>query len=414
MTIPRRVKTFPRPHKRWVVASAAFLVATVSIGSYQYIFGLFIEPLETEFGWSRTQISASLSFVALGTLTGPFVGRMIDKHGAKPVMLISVALAGLSFLLRPFMTELWHFYAISALQFVAFNGTVMLPAGRLVGIWFKKNKGRALGLTMMGNNFGGLALTPIIGAVLVVSSWQTAYYVVAAMFLLALIYTFVFVDENPPPDPEDEDGEEGQTSKARTRPQLTGATMHEALRSRNFYLLATIIPIGSLAFAVLLPHMVANFTHAGISLRMASGALSMLAAGGMFGKVVFGMLGERISGRNAMMVSFSVTIVGIALMLNPGSIALVWVSSALFGFGMGAFGPLYTLVVQDNFGLRSYGAISGLLSLTSGVTFAAGPILGGLTYDLTDTYWPAFGGVAAVIGVGVLLLTQIRPPAARK
>jgi MFS family permease len=397
------------------VASAAFLVATVSIGSYQYIFGLFIEPLEEEFGWSRTQISASLSFVALGTLTGPLVGRMIDKHGAKPIMLVSVALTGLSFVLRPFMVELWHFYAISALQFIAFNGTVMLPAGRLVGVWFKKNKGRALGLTMMGNNFGGLALTPIIGLVLVVSSWQAAYYVVAGMFLFALVYTFVFVDENPPLEKEDnEPGDAGRPTPRGRLPQLTGATMHEALRSRNFYILAIIIPIGSLAFAVLLPHMIANFTHAGISLRTASGALSMLALGGMFGKVVFGMLGERISGRNAMMISFSVTIVGIVLMLNPGSIALVWVSSALFGFGMGAFGPLYTLVVQDNFGLRSYGAISGLLSLTSGVTFAAGPILGGLTYDLADTYRPAFIAVAAVIGVGILLLTQIRPPAQRR
>jgi MFS family permease len=396
------------------VASAAFLVATVSIGSYQYIFGLFIEPLEAEFGWSRTQISASLSFVALGTLTGPLVGRMIDKHGAKPVMLVSVALTGLSFVLRPFMAELWHFYAISALQFIAFNGTVMLPAGRLVGIWFKKNKGRALGLTMMGNNFGGLALTPVIGLVLVISSWQAAYYVVAGMFLFALVYTFVFVDENPPPEEEDnEPGDAGRPTPRRSLPQLTGATMHEALRSRNFYILAIIIPIGSLAFAVLLPHMIANFTHAGISLRTATGALSVLALGGMLGKVVFGMLGERISGRNAMMVSFSVTIAGIALMLNPGPIFLVWVSASLFGFGMGAFGPLYTLVVQDNFGLRSYGAISGLLSLTSGVTFAAGPILGGLTYDLADTYRPAFIGVAAVIGAGILLLTQIRAPKGR-
>lgn len=399
------------------MASAAFLVATVSIGSYQYIFGLFVEPLEREFGWSRTQISASLSFVALGTLTGPLVGRLLDQHGAKPIMLVSIALTGLSFLLRPFMTELWHLYAISALQFVAFNGTVMLPAGRLVGIWFKKHKGRALGLTMMGNNFGGLLLTPVIGAVLVVSSWQAAYYVVAGMFLVALVYTYIFVDENPPPEgggqgeEGEEPGEAGTTSPTRSRPRLSGATLHEALRSRNFYILAVITPIGSLAFAVLLPHLIANFTHAGISLRTASGALSVLAAAGMVGKVFFGTLGERISGRNAMMVSFSVTIVGIVLMLNPGSISLVWVSAALFGFGMGAFGPLYTLVVQDNFGLRSYGAISGLLSLTSGITFAAGPILGGLTYDLADTYRPAFIAVAVGLGAGVLMLPLVRPPA---
>ncbi len=397
-----------RLHRGWLVASAAFLVATVSIGSYQYIFGLFVEPLEESFGWSRTQISASLSFVAVGTLTGPVVGRMLDRYGAKPVMLVSVALTGMSFVLRPLMTELWHLYALSALQFVAFNGTVMLPAGRLVGIWFRKGRGRALGLTMMGNNFGGLALTPLIGLVLVASSWQTAYYVVAGLFLAVMLYTLAFVDENAPAEPAP-DGS-GRRSARRNRPQLAGATMHEALRSRNFYLLAVITPIGSLAFAVLLPHLIANLTHAGISLRTASGALSLLAASGMVGKVVFSTLGEKITGRWALSISFSVTIVGIVMMMDPGSLPLVWISSALFGFGMGAFGPLYTMVVQDNFGLRSYGAISGLLSLTSGLTFAMGPIIGGLAYDLADTYRPVFIGVAAVIGVGLLMLTQVRPP----
>ena len=396
-----------RLHRGWLVASAAFLVATVSIGSYQYIFGLFLEPLEETFGWSRTQISASLSFVALGTLTGPLVGSMLDRYGSRPVMVVSIALTGLSFVLRPMMTELWHLYAISALQFAAFNGTVMLPAGRLVGIWFKEGRGSALGLTMMGNNFGGLALTPLIGAILVVSSWQVAYYAVAGMFLAVLIYTLAFVTENAPPDRGS-----GDVAPARgARPALTGASLHEALRSRDFYILALVTPIGSLAFAVLLPHLIANFTHAGISIGVASGALSVLAGFGMAGKVAFGALGERITGRRALMVSFSVTIAGVALMVDPGPVPLAWVSAALFGFGMGAFGPLYTMVVQDNFGLRRFGAISGLLSLTSGVTFAAGPVLGGLAYDLADTYRPVFIAVAAVIGAGVLLLTQVGPPA---
>ena len=117
---------------------APFLVATVSMGSYQYTHGLFVDPLGQAFGWSRTEISASLSFAAVGIITAPFLGRLLDKYGAKPVMLGAVALMGLSFVLRPLMTELWHLYAISFLQFVAINGTVMLPAGRLVGIWFKK------------------------------------------------------------------------------------------------------------------------------------------------------------------------------------------------------------------------------------------------------------------------------------
>ena len=393
-------------HRGWLVASAAFISATVSIGSYQYIFGLFIVPLEESFGWSRTEISASLSFVALGTLTGPLVGSMLDRFGSRPVMVVSLLLTGLSFVLRPMMTELWHLYAISALQFAAFNGTVMLPAGRLVGIWFKEGKGRALGLTMMGNNFGGLVLTPLIGAILVVSSWQTAFYAVAGMFLAALIYAFAFVSENVPAEPR------GDTEERRPvrRPALTGASLHEALHTRDFYVLAVVTPIGSLAFAVLLPHLIAHFTLAGTSVGVASGALSVLAAFGMAGKLAFGALGERITARRALMVSFTVTIIGIALMIRPGPVAMVWISSALFGFGMGAFGPLYTMVVQDNFGLRRFGAISGLLNLTSGVTFAIGPILGGLTYDLAETYEPVFIAVIAIVGAGVLLLKLVRGP----
>ena len=180
---------FNTPGRVWLIMLAPFLVATVSMGSYQYTHGLFVDPLGQAFGWSRTEVSASLSFAAVGIITAPFLGRLLDKYGAKPVMLCSVALMGSSFVLRPFMTELWHLYAISFLQFMAINGTVMLPAGRLVGIWFKKNRGQVLGITMMGNNFGGLVLPPVIGAILVSFSWQIAYYAIAIMFALVWIYT---------------------------------------------------------------------------------------------------------------------------------------------------------------------------------------------------------------------------------
>ena len=163
VSITNMLKGFMRsssntPRKVWAIMLSPFLVATVAMGTYQYTHGLFVEPLVEAFGWSRTEVSASLSFAAVGIITGPFLGSLIDKYGAKQVMLCSVALMGSSFVLRPFMSELWHLYAISFLQCMAINGTVMLPACRLVGVWFKKNRGKVLGLTMMGNNFGVLVL----------------------------------------------------------------------------------------------------------------------------------------------------------------------------------------------------------------------------------------------------------------
>ena len=400
---------FNTPGRVWLIMLAPFLVATVSMGSYQYTHGLFVDPLGQAFGWSRTEVSASLSFAAVGIITAPFLGRLLDKYGAKPVMLCSVALMGSSFVLRPFMTELWHLYAISFLQFMAINGTVMLPAGRLVGIWFKKNRGQVLGITMMGNNFGGLVLPPVIGAILVSFSWQIAYYAIAIMFALVWLYTLKFVSENKVSDSKSNINTRISTDPAQILP---GMTLQEAIKTKSFYLIAIITPIGSLAFSMVLPHVIDNYTNAGVSLLTAASGLVVLSTFGMIGKIFWGAVGEKITGRKALMCSFSVTIVGIVLMYNPVAGPLLWIAAAVFGLGIGAFGPLYTMIIQDLFGLRNYGAISGLLGLTGVISFGAGPIMGGLSYDMAGTYKPIILAASIGIAIGVLLLTQV--PGGRK
>ena len=104
-------------NRRWLVFAVLFFGNGLNVGASVYSFGLFIDPLETEFGWQRTAISASLSFAAVGSLASPLVGRLVDRYGSRPVITCSLLLLGLSFLLRPLMLELWHWYALSFLQF---------------------------------------------------------------------------------------------------------------------------------------------------------------------------------------------------------------------------------------------------------------------------------------------------------
>lgn len=141
-----------RFHYGWLVMAAAFLSTGLAVGTGQYSFGVFVQPLESEFGWSRTQVNAGISFPAIAMLSGPVLGRIIDKVGARPVMILSLIVLGISFAFRPFMTQLWHWYVLGILQAVATIGATMLPAARLVGIWFQKTRGRIMGLVTMGNN----------------------------------------------------------------------------------------------------------------------------------------------------------------------------------------------------------------------------------------------------------------------
>lgn len=398
-------------YRGWWVVAAAFMAAAINIGSSQYAFGLFIEPLEDTFGWSRTQISAALSFSAIGSITAPVVGRVLDRYGARPVMVVSLSLIAVSYVLRPLMTELWHWYALSVLQYLAFSGAAMLPAGRLVGMWFRRTRGRVMGITMMGNNFGGLFLPPVAGLIIATSSWRVAYLAIATIALLTVTFSLVVVSETVPA----EDSGRGkrpvrsQPGAGLRRIELTGVTLRDAMRTRSFYILMGAFLVGTLPFAMLLPQMIPHLTNEGFSVTAASLALSVLAAFGMGGKLAFGLLAERISALRAMMLSFSGLGAVSLIMGTTGSSLIMWPSVPLFGLFMGAFGTLSVLLVQDNFGLRYYGSISGAMNVVTAISFAVGPLVVGISFDATESYRVAFAIVAAAMALGVILLSQAPP-----
>ncbi|MDA0770777.1 MAG: MFS transporter [Chloroflexi bacterium] len=376
------------------------MAAAVTIGSSQYIFGLYFEPLEDAFGWNRTQISASLSFSAIGSLAAPLLGRLMDRYGTRYVMSLSLVLTAVSFLLRPLMSELWHWYGLSLIQFIGFSGAVMLPAGKLVGIWFQGKRGRVMGVAMMGNNFGGLLMPAIAGFTLTAFSWRASYFVVGLTILLVGFAALALVHENVP-------AEGPRLRQSNPRP-ITGSTLKEALRSRVFYVLVALFIVGSMPFAALLPQMVAHLTNEGYTLASASMALSLIAVGGMAGKLVFGILAEHITAQKGMLISFSGLTVAIILMRDLPAYHLIWLVAPIFGLCMGSFGTLVTLATQDNFGLRSFGSITGALNAATVFAFALGPLLGGASFDVTGSYGTAFIAVAAMIAFGLLMVTQVR------
>ena len=391
-----------RIYRGWWIVSAIFLASAFTVGSDRYAFGLFVEPLEETFGWSRTQISASLSFAAVSGLMAPLFGWIMDRYGAKWIMTTSLLLIGLSYLLRPLMSELWHLYALSLLQYIGYTSATILPTGRLVGIWFRNRRGRVMGLTSMGNNFGGLVFPLIAGSVLSAASWQWGYIVFAGIAFLVMVYALVVVRE-PPPSGNIE------PQRRQTLSILTGWTVKQALRSKAFYAITLAILLGNFTYSTVLPHVVTHLINEGISVTMASLALSILAAFGMLGKLVMGYLSERITARYALMIDLCGQAFFLILMLFAGSSAMIlWFSVILFGFFFGAFGALLQLIVYDTFGIRFYGSIMGIISLTTIVSFSVGPILAGASFDITSSYRIAFIIAAALFLTGALSLTQAR------
>ena len=364
---------------------------SISIGATQYAFGHFIEPLEQTFGWTRTQISASLSFTAVGTLAAPLIGRMMDVYGARPIMVGSLLVMGTSFVLRPFMSELWHWYVLSFLQLVPFSGLTILPAGRLIGLWFRRTRGRMMGITNSGANFGGLVVPPATALVLAIGTWRDAYLAIGLTCFAVALYSLLVVRERPLGAPVQGDAPAG--SAAKTVPEGVEEehwTTRRALRTRSFYAIAVAVCFDGFTYATILPHGLVHLTNEGASLTVASIALGLLSASGIAGKICFGFLAERLGARRAFIVDLLGHAVAVLFLALAPSPLLMLAITPIYGLFMGGTGVLLLLIVQETFGVRHYGAILGLVNMSTIVTFTLGPLLAGASYDLTGSYAAAF------------------------
>lgn len=392
-----------------IVIGVAFAATALSVGASQYGFGLFIAPLESNFGWSRAEISASLSFAAVSGLAAPFLGRAMDRFGVRPIIVFSLCVGGVSFAFRPYMTELSHWYILSFLQFIAFAGATMLPTGKLVAVWFTRTRGRVMGIAAMGNNVGGLVVPPVIAATLLYATWREGFTVLAiASFALAAAALFI-VHERPPARPESGAGD-GHKTSAPTLQVDEGLSVSEAIRLPAFYAVLAAVTLGSFTYSAMLPHIYSHLVTGGMSIESASFSLGTLAIGGIVGKLLFGFLAERFGAHRAAIVNLcGQATFATSLALATGHVALT-VLTPVFGLCMGGFGVLISLLVQDTFGLRYFGSIMGLVNTSNVISFGFGPVIAGLSYDWTGAYTAGFITTAGLFALGALVLLVVRIP----
>ena len=392
------------------IVAIVFSSTAVAVGVSQYAFGLFIVPIEETFGWTRTEISASLSFAAVGGLAAPLLGRAMDRFGARPIIVLSLAVFGASFCLRPLMSELWHWYALSFLQFVTFSGLTVLPAGRLVAAWFPHIRGRMTGVAATGNNVGGLVMPLFVAALLAAMPWGEAS-VVIGITSFAVAGAAILVIREAPPAGGGHTRRSGSSGErvARFAAALPDQDLRETVRSRTFYTVLAAITLGTFTYSTILPHALAHMVNKGMANASALSALGTLAAAGVCGKLLFGWMSERFTARRMMVANLVGQAAFTALLGGAAHTAVVAIAAPLYGVFMGGFGALYILVVQESFGMRHYGSVMGLMNLGTVVSFGLGPLIAGVSYDVTGGYGAAFLIVCGLFAAGAVSLAFVRP-----
>ena len=155
--------TRPRVHYAWVIAGVTFLVLIVTSG-VRATPGVLMVPLETEFGWSRTVISAAVAInIALYGLIGPFAASLMDRWGLRRIVLAAIALLAISVALTTQMRTQWQLTRLWGILVGSGTGvTALVLAAVIANRWFDERRGLVLGVLSAANATGQLVFLPLL------------------------------------------------------------------------------------------------------------------------------------------------------------------------------------------------------------------------------------------------------------
>ncbi len=398
----QRKLVYLHQYHKFIILLTLFLASAITTGPV-YGFGLFLEPLQNHFDWQKSVIMASLSFGAVGSITTPIVGRILDRSGSKITMTISLLFFSISYLLRPMMSQIWHWYSLSLLQSISYSGTANLPAGRLIGIWFPKHRGRAYGIATMGNNFGGLTVPLFTGFYIAKGEWQTAFLLIGGITLLISFLSMLFISDTPQTSKKGNDTE----NKIKIN-NLYGDALKYTIKSETFYLIFFSALLGTFLYSAVLPQMGDHLISLNIQIEMAPLFISILATFGMTGKLIFGYLAEKYTARIAMILSLSGQIIFLIILSTVVNKNTIPIFLAIFGIFMGGYGALFSLVIQEAFGLKNYGSIAGVIGFSSIIPLFFGPLLSGFSFDHFGSYTFSFLIISLFFCFAILLLFLVK------
>ena len=381
----------PRPALLAGAVLALCFTLTVLANGMNLSFSVFLLPLEKSLSAGRGEVSSIVSIAMLMTgLMSPFTGALFERLGPQLLYPFGLGLFAIAFAIASTAENIYLLYATTGLMAgVGIACLSQVPAAILINRWFHARLGAAMGLIYAGSGVGTLMISPFAAVMISHYGWRTTYQIYAAI-LVAMIPLLLLMpwrqiraghpqyrqfqinkstDKNAPPDPND-------------------WTVKRALRTAPFWgLTAAFFCAGCGVISVMI-HSVTYMIETGIDPVYAAAMFGFVGLLSPFGIVGFGTLGDRIGPRQAVLLSYvlSLSAVGALLMIKyyPSPIAIPLLVASV-GLSMGARGPTVSIIAMRIFRGSNFGGIYGVISMGGSMGAAAGAWLGGLLQDIFQT-----------------------------
>ena len=376
-----------------------------------FAFGVFVKPLEDEFGWTRGELSFAITMTNFAVvIASPCLGLIIDKFGVRQILIPSVTLMGLSVASMTLLTaSLWHFYALYFLIPLLGAGTLPQSYSRVLIAWFSRYRGIALGISLAGFGVGAM-LVPVLTQVMIENhGWRMAYVAFAiAIFALALPMAVFILKESPEEMGLKPDGEPQQHIDDHP-PLLTGLSCRQAAKTHSFWLILVSFLLVGIGITSILAHLVPMLTDRGVAPASAALCMSSLALGLITGRVLAGFLMDYFFAPYVAACFLLGLLAGIIILATGTTGGLVFVAAICVGMATGSEISEIAYICSRYFGVRAFGLIYGLMFAAFQLGSMVGAPLMGLYYDRVGNYIGALWIVAGIVVVGTILIVLLGP-----
>jgi MFS family permease len=380
---------------RYRVLFGASLTQFTVIGLL-FSYGLFFNPLQEEFGWSRTFLSSasSLSFFMMGVLA-ILAGRLNDRFGPRIVLGISGVAYGIGFMLLSQVSAPWQMFVVFGIFMALGLGAHDVVTLSTIARWFERRRGIMSGVVKTGTALGQISVPPLAAFLLLTYGWRQALTLLGAGAIVLLMIAALAM-KRPPAVP------------TLARVGLTeGQSYAEARKTRVFWSLCAIQFLFFPSMMTVPTHLAVHGTDLGMTSAKAATLLSVLGASSIAGRLVVGTLSDRIGGKRAFLMCFTFLLGSLIAFIGASSHGLLFVIVTFYGFSHGGLFTVVSPIVAEYYGMREHGAIFGIILFFGTIGGAIGPIMAGWIFDVTGSYQYAFMVLAMLAVIGLALVISL-------
>ena len=403
----------------WWIVLAAFLNLFFVVGILFYGFPVFYPYFVESLGFTRAQVTQGflLGFLFAGLPFGILAGTIIDRIGARVVILAGVGLVGLPLLLMGMMSHFWQFEILCVVEVIGYVLAGPIANQVLIAKWFGRRRGRAMGYAYLGLGLGGVAAPTLVNFLARSLGWRHGLELLGTFILLVLFPIGIWVTRSSP----EESGVNAESFREEALPlenslssTTSSAAISQAVRSAAFWLLIAGSTLAIGAIGAVIQHLILFLKDAGYSATAASQYSTILLTASLGGRVVVGYLADRFRKSYLMALFYFFIGASVFLLAYPHSPAVLCGFAILFGFSMGADYMLIPLVTAECFGTAALGRLLALIIMGYSIGQWAAPWFVGKMFDAQHSYDLAWrivailgmAGAAAIFAIPTSLRTR--------